>query len=82
MMVLKRRDFAKWQAGENLSDNALCNAVAEMENGLVDADLGGSFAECIRNGSEILGDGAKVFAVQFGVVRVVHFKLCYPASSL
>lgn len=41
-MVLKRRDFAKWQAGENLFDNALCDAVAEMENGLVDADLGGS----------------------------------------
>ena len=41
-MVLKRRDFAKWQAAENLSDNALCNAVAEMEDGLVDADLGGS----------------------------------------
>lgn len=41
-MVLKRRDFAKWQAGENLSDNALCDAVAEMEDGLVDADLGGS----------------------------------------
>jgi hypothetical protein len=42
MVVLKRRDFAKWQAGENLSDNALCDAVAEMENGLVDADLGGN----------------------------------------
>ena len=41
MMVLKRRDFAKWQAAESLSDDALCNAVAEMENGLVDADLGG-----------------------------------------
>lgn len=42
MVVLKRRDFAKWQAGENLPDNALCDAVAEMENGLVDAGLGGS----------------------------------------
>ena len=41
MTVLKRKDFARWQAGEKLSDDALCNAVKEMENGLVDADLGG-----------------------------------------
>jgi hypothetical protein len=41
MTVLKRKDFARWQAGEKLPDNALCNAVKEMENGLIDADLGG-----------------------------------------
>ncbi|WP_341960948.1 type II toxin-antitoxin system RelE/ParE family toxin [Pseudomonas sp. RC10] len=41
MAVLKRRDFAKWQAGEKLADSALCKAVLEMESGLVDADLGG-----------------------------------------
>ena len=39
--VLKRKDFARWQAGEKLPDDALCKAVAEMANGLVDADLGG-----------------------------------------
>lgn len=39
--VLKRKDFARWQAGENLPDAALCKAVQEMENGLIDADLGG-----------------------------------------
>ncbi len=39
--VLKRKDFARWQAGEKLSDNALCKVVKEMESGLVDADLGG-----------------------------------------
>ena len=39
--VLKRKSFARWQAGENLRDSALCKSVAEMENGLVDADLGG-----------------------------------------
>ena len=40
MNVLKRRDFARWQASENLPDIALCNAVEEMERGLIDADLG------------------------------------------
>jgi len=39
--ILKRRDFARWQAGEHLPDAALCKAVREMESGLIDADLGG-----------------------------------------
>ena len=39
--VLKRKDFARWQAKERLSDEALCEAAWEMESGLVDADLGG-----------------------------------------
>ena len=39
--VLKRKDFARWQAGEKLPDTALCKAVEEMEGGLFDADLGG-----------------------------------------
>ena len=38
--IFKRKDFARWQAGEKLPDAALCQAVQEMENGLVDADLG------------------------------------------
>lgn len=40
MKVLKRKDFARWQASEKLSDAALCKAVQEMERGLIDADLG------------------------------------------
>ena len=39
--ILKRKDFARWQAGERLPDSALCKAVKEMESGLIDADLGG-----------------------------------------
>jgi hypothetical protein len=39
--ILKRKDFAKWQAGEKLPNAALCKAVKEMEGGLIDADLGG-----------------------------------------
>ena len=41
MTILKRKDFARWQAGERLPDAALCRAVHEMETGLIDADLGG-----------------------------------------
>ena len=41
MSILKRKDFARWQAGENLPDTVLCRAVREMERGLIDADLGG-----------------------------------------
>ncbi len=39
--ILKRKEFARWQAGEKLPDVVLCEAVTEMESGLVDADLGG-----------------------------------------
>lgn len=41
MKVLKRKDFARWQADERLPDAALCKAVQEMEDDLIDADLGG-----------------------------------------
>ena len=41
MRVLKRKDFARWQAGEKLPEAALCEAAREMEDGLIDADLGG-----------------------------------------
>lgn len=43
--ILKREDFARWQTGEKLSDTALCKAVKEMEDGLIDADLGGSLCK-------------------------------------
>lgn len=39
--ILKRKDFARWQAGDKLPDAALRKAVKEMESGLIDADLGG-----------------------------------------
>jgi len=41
MEVLKRKDFARWQAAQQLSDAMLCQAVNEMRRGLVDASLGG-----------------------------------------
>lgn len=37
----KTKHFAKWAKKAGLSDQALRTAVSEMEEGLVDADLGG-----------------------------------------
>ena len=39
--ALKNRQFARWAKGEQLTDQALCNAIHEIERGLVDAKLGG-----------------------------------------
>lgn len=40
-IILKRRDFLRWQLSERLPDTALCTAVQEMRRGLVDGVLGG-----------------------------------------
>jgi hypothetical protein len=37
----KTKYFAKWARQAGLSDSALLKAVKEMEQGLIDADLGG-----------------------------------------
>jgi hypothetical protein len=39
--VFKTRHFSRWMRKTELSDKALCKAVSEMEQGLIDADLGG-----------------------------------------
>ena len=39
--VFKTRYFKRWQRKIGLSDVALCQAVTEMEQGLIDANLGG-----------------------------------------
>lgn len=41
MRIFKNRWFQKWASKEGLNDEVLRAAVEEMENGLVDADLGG-----------------------------------------
>jgi hypothetical protein len=41
MRIYKNKIFNKWAAKEGLSDVALTKAVTEIENGLVDANLGG-----------------------------------------
>lgn len=39
--VFKTRHFSRWMRKTELTDTALCSAVAEMAQGLIDADLGG-----------------------------------------
>jgi hypothetical protein len=39
--VFKTRHFARWMRKTELTNPALCKAVAEMAEGLIDADLGG-----------------------------------------
>lgn len=41
MQVYKSKWFGKWADKEDLTDQDLSAAVKEMENGLIDADLGG-----------------------------------------
>lgn len=39
--IYKTRFFDRWARKQDLSTSALCSAVREMQQGLVDADLGG-----------------------------------------
>lgn len=39
--VFKTRYFSRWMRKTELTDSALCGAVTEMSQGLIDADLGG-----------------------------------------
>jgi len=41
MTSFKLKWFHKWAEKEDLTDNALQKAIQEMEQGLIDADLGG-----------------------------------------
>lgn len=40
-MILKNRAFARFVAQHNITDESLCDAVEQVKNGLIDADLGG-----------------------------------------
>ncbi|WP_089728853.1 type II toxin-antitoxin system RelE/ParE family toxin [Candidatus Thiosymbion oneisti] len=39
--VFRTRTFTRWMRRVDLSDATLCKAISEMEDGLIDADLGG-----------------------------------------
>jgi hypothetical protein len=40
-MIFKTRHFNRWARKANLPDSPLCQAVTEIRQGLIDADLGG-----------------------------------------
>ena len=43
--VFKTRYFARWMRKSALTDEALCAAIDEMRQGLIDADLGGGIVK-------------------------------------
>ena len=43
--VFKTRHFARWMRKSALTDEALCAAIDEMRQGLIDADLGGGIVK-------------------------------------
>ena len=56
MQAFKIKAFAKWASREGLSDDVLVSAVVEMENGLIDAKLGG---QVVKNRVAPLGRGKR-----------------------
>jgi hypothetical protein len=43
--IFKTRHFVRWMKKTELKDQALCKAVEEMAQGLIDADLGGGLVK-------------------------------------
>jgi len=43
--VFKTRYFSRWMRKTELTDKVLCLAIAEMERGLIDAELGGGLVK-------------------------------------
>ena len=43
--VFKTRHFSRWMRKTELTDEALCSAVHEMSQGLIDADLGAALVD-------------------------------------
>ena len=65
--LFKTKRFQKWAANENLSDEVLKKAINEIENGLVDAELGGNV---YKKRIGILGRGKRS-----GVRTLLAFKI-------
>ncbi len=70
--TFKRRDFARWQAREKLSDSVLCQAVKELARGLIDANLGGSLYKkrVARPGGAKSGGYRTLLSARIGVRHV------------
>lgn len=80
--IFKRKDFARWQHAENLSNEALCKAVKEMEVGLIDADLGGHLYKkrVARAGTGKRGGYRTLLSAKIGAKYVFLFG--FPKSAL
>ena len=77
MRIYKHYHFAKWMKKINLTDSALKDAIVEMEQGLIDADLG----QCVfkkRIGVNGLGKSSSVrtviaFRLEFRAIFIYGF---------
>ncbi len=57
--VFKTRHFGRWMRKTELTDGALCAAVMEMAQGLIDADLGGGV---VKKRIGLAGRGKRVLS--------------------
>jgi hypothetical protein len=66
--IYKTRSFARWVKGEGLADRDLCDAVVEMQKGLIDARLGGGLIKkrVARSGHGKRGGYRVILASNFG----------------
>jgi hypothetical protein len=67
MNIFKSKWFSKWAEKEGLTDNALQEAILEMEGGLVDGELGG---HVYKKRAAIQGQGKRG-----GLRTIVAFKM-------
>ena len=67
MRIFKSRLFSRWAGEEGLKDDDLANAVTEMRQGLIDANLGGNV---YKKRLSILGRGRSS-----GVRTLIAFKV-------
>jgi len=66
--IYKTRSFARWVKREGLADRDLCDAVVEMQKGLIDARLGGGLIKkrVARSGHGKRGGYRVILASNFG----------------
>jgi hypothetical protein len=74
--IYKTRSFARWVKREGLADRDLCDAVVEMQKGLIDARLGGGLIKkrVARSGHGKRGGYRVILASNLGDRWVFMFR--------
>ncbi len=69
MRVFKTKPFARFASREGIADEELCEAVAQAERGLIDADLGGGVIKqrLAREGQDKSGGFRTILLFRRGV---------------
>ena len=73
MRVFKNKFFSKWAQTVGLHDDQLMSAVVELEQGLIDADLGA----CLVKKRLAIGDGGKRGGLRTLIVYKSGFKVFF-----